>query len=488
MSNDFVQVYPDQAGKKVQTILNTVGSNNVEAECVALIDSAGNLLGTTPASTAAGATQEGLVVSLSPNSPLPAGSAALGSVTVTSNVLPTGAATAANQTNGSQTTKVTDGTNTAAVKAASTAAAATDPSLVVGLSPNSPLPAGTNVLGSLAANQSVNLAQVAGTNTLTGGAAGSVGIGGLAQSSFAAVGNPVLIAGASSGTVRTISTDGSGQVYVNQGAAASAANAWTAKVTDGTNTAAVKAASTAAAATDPSLVVGLSPNSPLPAGTNVLGVTGVAQASTTSGQNGELVQGAVTTANPSYTTAQTSPVSLSTFGNVRVQNAPVDGVKATYCAVTKNLSPAASATDIFVITGSASKTVRITRLVVSATQTTASQVYLGLDLGSTADTGGTSAAVNATKLNSSNPAASATVASYSANPTKGSSSTIWASTIFVPALSTTSYAAPTEIRFGGPSPEQAVVLQGTAQQLAVNLNGSTVTGGSYDIAVYWTEE
>jgi hypothetical protein len=53
--------------------------------------------------------------------------------------LPTGAATAANQTTlGNQTTKINDGTNTAAVKAASTAPAATDPALVVALSPNTP--------------------------------------------------------------------------------------------------------------------------------------------------------------------------------------------------------------------------------------------------------------------------------------------------------------------------------------------------------------
>lgn len=44
----------------------------------------------------------------------------------------------------------------------------------------------------------------------------------------------------------------------------------------------------------------------------------VAQASTTSGQSGMLVQGAVTTSAPSYTTAQTSPLSLDTSGNLRV--------------------------------------------------------------------------------------------------------------------------------------------------------------------------
>jgi hypothetical protein len=43
--------------------------------------------------------------------------------------------------------KVTDGTNIAAVKAASTAAIATDPSLVIALSPNSSLPTGSNVIG-----------------------------------------------------------------------------------------------------------------------------------------------------------------------------------------------------------------------------------------------------------------------------------------------------------------------------------------------------
>jgi len=45
---------------------------------------------------------------------------------------------------------------------------------------------------------------------------------------------------------------------------------------------------------------------------------GVAQGSTTAGQNGPLVQGAVTTASPSYSTGQTSPLSLDTAGNLRV--------------------------------------------------------------------------------------------------------------------------------------------------------------------------
>jgi hypothetical protein len=44
----------------------------------------------------------------------------------------------------------------------------------------------------------------------------------------------------------------------------------------------------------------------------------VGQASTTSGQSGQLGLGAVTTAAPSYTTAQSDPLSLDTSGNLRV--------------------------------------------------------------------------------------------------------------------------------------------------------------------------
>lgn len=54
-------------------------------------------------------------------------------------------------------------------------------------------------------------------------------------------------------------------------------------------------------------------------------VTGlqVSQGSSTSGQKGDLIQGAVTTGAPSYTTAQTSPLSLSTAGNLRVDGSSV---------------------------------------------------------------------------------------------------------------------------------------------------------------------
>jgi hypothetical protein len=53
-----------------------------------------------------------------------------------------------------------------------------------------------------------------------------------------------------------------------------------------------------------------------------------AQGSTTSGQKGPLIQGAVSTSDPSYTNGQTSPLSLTTDGKLRVQASVSTGALA----------------------------------------------------------------------------------------------------------------------------------------------------------------
>ena len=101
------------------------------------------------------------------------GSAVTQPISAASLPLPTGAATSANQTTlGSHTTKVNDGTNTAAVKAASTAAAATDPALVVAVSPNNSVA----VTQATAANLN---AAVVGTKTNNNAAPGATNVGAL---------------------------------------------------------------------------------------------------------------------------------------------------------------------------------------------------------------------------------------------------------------------------------------------------------------------
>lgn len=65
------------------------------------------------------------------------------------------------------------------------------------------------------------------------------------------------------------------------------------------------------------------------AGTTINPSEDYAQGSTTTGQNGVLAQGAVTTASPTYTTGQTDPLSLTTAGALRTDGSgttqPVSG-------------------------------------------------------------------------------------------------------------------------------------------------------------------
>lgn len=61
----------------------------------------------------------------------------------------------------------------------------------------------------------------------------------------------------------------------------------------------------------------------------VYDISDVAQGSTTSGQLGPLIQGAVTTSAPAYTTGQTSPLSLTTNGILRVNPTTGGGASLT---------------------------------------------------------------------------------------------------------------------------------------------------------------
>ncbi len=64
-------------------------------------------------------------------------------------------------------------------------------------------------------NATVNLAQVGGTNTVTGGVSGSQGIGGLAASGATVAGNPVLVAGSDGTNARSLSVATDGHLIVD---------------------------------------------------------------------------------------------------------------------------------------------------------------------------------------------------------------------------------------------------------------------------------
>jgi len=84
-------------------------------------------------------------------------------------------------------------------------------------------------------------------------------------------------------------------------------------------------------------------------------VTGlqVAQGSTTSGQKGGLTLGAVTTAAPTYTTAQSSPLSLTTAGALRVDNS---GVTQPVSGTVTTTPPANASTNVAQLAGTTTDT------------------------------------------------------------------------------------------------------------------------------------
>ena len=109
---------------------------------------------------------------------------------------------------------------------------------------------------------------------------------------------------------------------------------------------------------------------------------------------------------------------------------------------------------------------------------------------SVADTGGTPGTVpTAVPLDSNDPAATATLAYYTANPTAGT-------LVGVLGTKQTFYGNLTTGQPGGPAcwdfntrwGEQGVTLRGAAYQLAVNFNGETQSGNVVDIEIGWTEE
>lgn len=158
----------------------------------------------------------------------------------------------------------------------------------------------------------------------------------------------------------------------------------------------------------------------------------------------------------------------------------------TYTASTIALASAAAATDIFTVTGSATKTIKIKQLTITSTATAAGNNLIVLLKRSTANTVGTSTAPTRVPHDSANAAATATVLAYTANPTPGT--LVGNVRVFRHAqeVAATGTVDRYYEEFG--QENQPIVLRGIAEVFAVNLNGATIAGGSFNISVVWTEE
>lgn len=238
--------------------------------------------------------------------------------------------------------------------------------------------------------------------------------------------------------------------------------------------------------------------------TKVIGTVNLSAGQTLTVTNLVQLGGAAVSMNTGVRDAGTQRVTIATNDSVPVtgpltdaqlRRAPVpvsgsvsllDGTKESYSAAIVNSSVASNATDIFTITGSATKTIRVLRIMFTASQSTSAQRDVLFIKRSTANTGGTSTAPARIPHDSDNAAATATVLGYTANPTLGTAvGTVRAMKVFIGSTSANSDEFIAEF---GTRPSQAIVLRGTSQVLAVNLNSVTSSGGLVSISVEWTEE
>lgn len=180
---------------------------------------------------------------------------------------------------------------------------------------------------------------------------------------------------------------------------------------------------------------------------------------------------------------------LSSPGSPGIPSISIEGTKNTYSAAATEFAPGAAATDFFVIRGSATKTVRVTRMEISGTATAAGASTVQLNKYSVFLTGGTPATSTNVPHDSKNPAATAVVTSYTAAPTVGATLVGIVRSIR-PTFTTPAGAIPEiplvmDFTLRG---EQGIVLRGVNDYLAFNFNAATVVGLTVNADVTWTEE
>jgi len=181
---------------------------------------------------------------------------------------------------------------------------------------------------------------------------------------------------------------------------------------------------------------------------------------------------------------------LGTTGILAVNH---EGSKSTFRAVARALATVTGATDVFQIGGSATKTIRVTKVTYSGTIATAAQ-YLDVALikRGAVDTGGTSSAPDSIPVDSSGAAATAALLQFTANPTLGAvvgTTGLVAARRYFAALTGTPalMSQPAEFKFGELPGAMELVLRGVVEALCLNLNAPS-NAGTADIEVEWTEE
>lgn len=159
--------------------------------------------------------------------------------------------------------------------------------------------------------------------------------------------------------------------------------------------------------------------------------------------------------------------------------------KPTYSA-TGVVTPTGSPTDVCSITGSATKTIRVRRVIVSGTNSAAISEAVAIVKRSTANSAGAGSAMTQVSYSSANTAGTVAVAEvWTGTPTLGTVVGRIAD-VYVLFGTSTSLAPATVFEFGQLG--SPVFLRGAAQQLSVNLEGQGGGAGTIICTFEWTED
>ena len=183
-----------------------------------------------------------------------------------------------------------------------------------------------------------------------------------------------------------------------------------------------------------------------------------------------------------------NPVAARADGNVL--SVSHNGTRATFHYVAQDITPVATATDVLVLSGSASKVIRVTRVALVGSATSASIYDHYVIKRTAANTGGTSTSVTAAQSDSSDAAQTATLKLYTANPSAlGTGIAVDANKTYLAAGSTPNATTlPREYTYGTRN-DKAIVLRGTSESLAINFGGQAVpAGASLYLTIEWTED
>src|SRR5271170_5044929 len=243
--------------------------------------------------------------------------------------------------------------------------------------------------------------------------------------------------------------------------------------------------------TNASLFIGTTVAVAASAGVQKVGISGAAGVTLDAAQNAaapanELVVGAVyNTTTPALTAGNASQLQADSTGALQVNT---EGKKQSYRCGIISFGPLASSSPTISVTGSATKTIRITRIRLSVAATAGATCDLSLKRFSTL-TGGTSASqsANVAKLDTNNAAQTAVVSLYTVAATTITTAGVLAAERYEIVTASVSV-APQAIEWDFSNINaQACVLRGTGDFVGILFSaiGTTPDG---DCWIEWTEE